>query len=967
MEKIFKRVLALSMASVFVFMAVGAVTAVCVEASDREAVRAYQYIYSEPSEYGHSEQTLVDEYGNPVSSGDISADDLTVNATTLPLSYDLRTYNRVTPVKNQSPYGTCWAFAAISCAESDMITDGYVSENSADYSEDHLVWFSGKVSPLGDGRDNSNSIGSGKSAYEIGGSCYTAVKLLSSRTGTELESNAPYTAPYGNYSDSQRFVSYANLQNTYLLAESNDATRTNMPAVKQYIMDEGAVQISFYSANTERDGYSGFGSSGASEYSYYQNIKTGTNHDVVIIGWDDNYSRTNFDSSMRPAYNGAWLIKNSWGTSPSFGNGGYMWISYYDTSLQDIYAFDYEPADNYDNIYQYDTFGNGMTISSGKSSSTMANIFTANGKEILKAISFVLPQANVNYTVKIYKGVTAGAPESGTLQSASTTSDSVTYSGYKTIVLNSPVSLTAGEKYSVVVTLSTKDGSAVRLPYEGGGNQDTYYNLQYSSNQGESFYFFNNKWVDTAVTVFNFSYGDETINNACIKAFTDMEKTLSSIAVTTAPEKTSYFEGDTLDTTGLVITALFSDNSKEDVTADCTFSPVALGSAGEKTITVSYKYGGTTKTATFTVTVKVMPEITASPNNVSLAIGESRSITVTTVPASQSVDFSAASSDCISISKSGSNTIAVKGVSVGSATFYATMSYQGTTYRAQVAVNVSAAKTLSSVSIANQPSKKTYYIGDSLNTDGLKINAVYNDNTTTDVTAQCEFTGFASDSAGTKTVTAAYTFNGVKKTATFSITVKTPAITASPNPLVLNVGDKVRIGATTEPLVSGTQVQWFRATNAGNYITLSIESGSLYITGKAVGSTKLYAEFSYNEKDYSTEISITVNEKTTVDVSGISFPIGGSVNVQYRQRGEIKILPEVFPSDATNKNYTLKSSDESVATVHEDGRIETKGRGTAVITATTEDGGYTASYTINVSYSFLQWLIVILLFGWIWY
>ena len=81
-----------------------------------------------------------------------------------------------------------------------------------------------------------------------------------------------------------------------------------------------------------------------------------TNHAVAIVGWDDNYPAGNF--GRKPSGNGAFIVRNSWGTS--FGDNGYFYVSYYDESFAwgTLYAFaDAESTDNYDSVYQYDPLG----------------------------------------------------------------------------------------------------------------------------------------------------------------------------------------------------------------------------------------------------------------------------------------------------------------------------------------------------------------------------------------------------------------------------------------------------------------------------------------------------------------------------------------------------------------------------------------------------------------------------------
>lgn len=83
-------------------------------------------------------------------------------------------------------------------------------------------------------------------------------------------------------------------------------------------------------------------------------------------------------------------------------------------------------------------------------------------------------------------------------------------------------------------------------------------------------------------------------------------KSLSSIAVTTNPTVMSYTVGDTLDLTGIVVTATYSDNSTDDVTNICVFSPAdgtTLQTAGTQAVTISYTENYVTKTASLNVSV----------------------------------------------------------------------------------------------------------------------------------------------------------------------------------------------------------------------------------------------------------------------------------------------------------------------------------------------------------------------------
>lgn len=102
----------------------------------------------------------------------------------------------------------------------------------------------------------------------------------------------------------------------------------------------------------------------------------------------------------------------------------------------------------------------------------------------------------------------------------------------------------------------------------------------------------------TSVTI-TYSEGGETCTT--ILAVTVTHR-LSAIAVTTKPNKLTYEYGDTLATTGMVVTASYSDSQTKVVT-DYSCSPTTFSTIGNQVVTVSYTENGVTQTATFNVTV----------------------------------------------------------------------------------------------------------------------------------------------------------------------------------------------------------------------------------------------------------------------------------------------------------------------------------------------------------------------------
>lgn len=94
----------------------------------------------------------------------------------------------------------------------------------------------------------------------------------------------------------------AHLQNAYRIN-----VKEQPDVVKQQIMEHGAVGASYTHY------YAGENHLNNSYYDMQGIVSSGGGHAVMIVGWDDDYSKDNFATTTKPSNNGAWLIRNSWG------------------------------------------------------------------------------------------------------------------------------------------------------------------------------------------------------------------------------------------------------------------------------------------------------------------------------------------------------------------------------------------------------------------------------------------------------------------------------------------------------------------------------------------------------------------------------------------------------------------------------------------------------------------------------
>ena len=422
-----------------------------------------------------------------------------VRSGSFPASYDLRTLDKVTSVKAQGTCGACWAFAAYASLESYL-----KPSETLDFSENNM----------------KNTAGFDKAAC-AGGNELMATAYLARWSGPVSESADPYNP--GSTSSPSNLPVQKHVQDVSFLPDrAGSADNDN---IKSALMTYGAVYTTIYIEPT----YPAQFNTATNAYYYSTAPPNGqtNNHAVAIVGWDDSYSSTNFASGNQPPGNGAFIVKNSWGTN--WGEQGYFYVSYYDANIgKDDAVFTAQPTTNYNNIYQYDPLGFTEAFGLGSSTSAWgANVFTASANGNLAAVSFYTQSVNAPFEVYVYTDPTVGPINpSG---SAAHVTGSTALPGYHTITLGSSVSLRAGQKFSVVVKF-TSSGSTTPVPTEAPVSG---YSSQARANAGESYYHADDSsWSQGSTWADMTSYSANT--NICIKAFTASSGT-SSALVTSAP------------------------------------------------------------------------------------------------------------------------------------------------------------------------------------------------------------------------------------------------------------------------------------------------------------------------------------------------------------------------------------------------------------------------------------------------
>ena len=556
----------------------------------------------------HGSSAVSDAYARGDMATYRSLSGRTSTRATIPSSYDSRNYGYITSVKNQNPYGTCWTFGTMAPVEAYMIKHGIINKDTGaaattgmDLSELHLAWFTYTNAYDAEGmltgdKTTAKTDSSASTYLDRGGNYALATYTLMRWEGAASETTSALAYSKASSSTSGLNSQYAY---NYNVAHITDATWINVSdqqAVKEAIMEYGAGTISYYHSDSYLN---------TSTYAYYYNAGTSSNHAVTVVGWDDNYAVSNFKSGKRPSNPGAWIIKNSWGSS--WGNNGYFYLSYEDTSVANGACCFYKVAaeDNYQHCYQYDGTGNVVNYQSMGNNCQIANIFTAKGTQSLQAVALSPWDEATTYTLYVYTGLTSDTnPTSGTL--AATQTGYLPYSGYFTIPLDQSVSLTNGEKFSIVFKLSTpqpdpnENNTYVHIPYDATNSDVSWVTFTHANHGNTSFYKeANGSWTnvpnngdfrikaytnDASYTVTavsnNTSYGTVSVNGNKI----------------TASPKSGYYVSDAQVTSGTATCTINGNVITVNASSNCTVKVIF---AVKPQYTVTYKaLGSTLSTAT---------------------------------------------------------------------------------------------------------------------------------------------------------------------------------------------------------------------------------------------------------------------------------------------------------------------------------------------------------------------------------
>ena len=345
-------------------------------------------------------------------------------------------------VRDQNPFGTCWAFAGTGSFE--YAVDKKTGSNT-DYSEEHMIQ---RLSKNGD-------TGYQITSKDTGGNEYMYSGYFTSGYGPVSDSLFPYDT---TKSTLQIIPSILNAKGNYRATDvqffkttddANGALNSEtVNTVKQAVYNNGSVTcgITWDSSMIQED-----------KVSYYNNddnARNDSNHEVLIVGWDDDYNADHFEGVTK---NGAWLVRNSWGNN--IGDNGYFWVSYQDKSLIPSCTIrSYEEVSDDDTIYNLDESGAlyPQVTYDGTSQVGFINSFSLKKREKLKEVTFYEAETGAQYQLFYVPVKDDGSLDIGNKQ-AITEKKTLDFPGYHTEKITKEINV---KKAAIMVMIDSNEDSA---------------------------------------------------------------------------------------------------------------------------------------------------------------------------------------------------------------------------------------------------------------------------------------------------------------------------------------------------------------------------------------------------------------------------------------------------------------------------------------------------------------------------
>lgn len=390
-----------------------------------------------------------------------------------------------------------------------------------------------------------------------------------------------------------RFIQSFRLKSSYQLASPSEVSKryvTNaIGAMKEQLINKRALEIGFCADSSQPVDDNGDSEDTkyiSDKWAHYTYDDGKANHAVVVIGWDDNYPKENFAHSLgdtidengdevhydekeaaeltTPKYNGAWLVKNSWGAGteefPNHGYGnwgipvekkdkdgktvfdnegkpvmvgsGYFWISYEDKSITNVEALEFDKTNAKDYyVYEHDYMPVDHIESAAISDKvSTSNIFTADDNINISEITCqtTTPNTTVHYELYALKKNFKNPTDGDKLYE---TDVKYTYGGFHRYDLDKEAIVKKGNKFSVVVTQQAPDKKYMFNTYFGVNNNYAKLNdlFNYSKgviNKGESMLYADGQWIDmSGAWIKDLIMGSDSffvdMDNFPIKAYAD--------------------------------------------------------------------------------------------------------------------------------------------------------------------------------------------------------------------------------------------------------------------------------------------------------------------------------------------------------------------------------------------------------------------------------------------------------------